>query len=104
MAKKKLPQYVWRTITLYEWELDNFLTSKNFQPGKFQILRSTNPFSQQLQVVYVVSESPVELDDELRTAEMAGALKARDVLNREMGIDSRATGSYLIDRYEEIRE
>lgn len=41
-------------------------------------------------------------DDERRTHEMAGALKARDVLNREMGIDSRATGAYLIDRYNEI--
>lgn len=41
-------------------------------------------------------------DDEQRNYEMAGALKARDVLNREMGIDSRATGAYLIDRYNEI--
>lgn len=43
-------------------------------------------------------------DDANRTAEMAGALKARDVLNREMGIDSRATGAYLIDRYDEIKD
>lgn len=40
-------------------------------------------------------------EDKNRTAEMAGALKARDVLNAEMGIDSRATGAYLIDRYHE---
>lgn len=42
-----------------------------------------------------------ELEDDRRTSEMAGALKARDVLNAEMGIDSRATGAYLIDRYHE---
>ena len=42
-----------------------------------------------------------EPEDANRTAEMAGALKARDVLNAEMGIDSRATGAYLIDRYHE---
>lgn len=45
---------------------------------------------------------PKDYDDERRTSEMAGALKARDVLNREMGIDSHATGAYLIDRYHEI--
>lgn len=42
-------------------------------------------------------------DERRRTYEMAGALKARDVLNREMGIDSRATGAYFIDRYDEIQ-
>lgn len=42
-----------------------------------------------------------DFEDERRTSEMAGALKARDVLNAEMGIDSRATGAYLIDRYHE---
>lgn len=38
-----------------------------------------------------------------RTAEMAGALKARDVINAEMGVDSHATGAYLIDRYHELK-
>ncbi len=52
-----IKQYVWRKITLYEWELEGFLTEKNFQPGKFQILRSPNPLSRQVDIVYVVSET-----------------------------------------------
>jgi len=49
----------WKQTTVYKWELPMYLTSMNFQLGKFHLIDDPAD-SQQVMIIYVSKEEEIE--------------------------------------------
>jgi hypothetical protein len=61
MTKSKIKRVYWERQYVAEWYIEKWLTSMNFQPGKFHLIPSTSIHHHgEILVVYVVEEKEIK--------------------------------------------